>query len=323
MPPAQTASPPAKVSLKATRRGADKLLERAFVSACLTAVLLPVLMLASLLMRLLIDGLPRLGWDFLTNYPSRKAALAGILPATVGTLYLIVLTALIALPLGVGAAVYLEEYGKKSRLALLIEVNIANLAGVPSVIYGLLGLGLFVRTLGLGRSLIAGALTLSLLVLPIVVVASREALRTVSTATREASLALGATRWQTIRQVVLPEALPGILTGSILALSRAMGETAPLVLVGALSYVTFLPDGIDAPFAALPIQIFNWVSRPQKEFLVNAAAAIIVLLGMMLLLNATAIVVRDRVQAKRGHGASRAFTKPRTASRTARRREFP
>ncbi len=300
---APSSSSPAKVSLKRTGRAGYKLRERLFVGVCLTAVLLPVLMLASLLLRLLIDGLPRLGWDFLTSFPSRKAALAGILPAAVGTLYLIILTALIALPLGVGAAVYLEEYGKKSRLAQLVEINIANLAGVPSVIYGLLGLGLFVRTLGLGRSLIAGAATLALLVLPIVVVASREALRTVPMAMREASLALGATRWQTIRQVVLPTAVPGILTGSILALSRAMGETAPLVVVGALSYVTFLPDGIDSPFAALPIQIFNWVSRPQQEFLVNAAAGIVVLLGMMLILNGAAIVVRDRLQAKRGHRA--------------------
>jgi phosphate transport system permease protein len=247
-----------------------------------------------------LDGLPRLGPDFLSSYPSRKAELAGILPSAVGTLYLVLLTAMIALPIGVGAAVYLEEYGKKSRLASLIEINIANLAGVPSVIYGLLGLGLFVRTLGMGRSLIAGACTLSLLVLPVVVVASREALRTVPMNTREACLALGATRWQTIRQVVLPQAVPGILTGSILALSRAMGETAPLVVVGALSYVTFLPDGVDAPFSALPIQIFNWVSRPQKEFLINAAAAIVVLLVMMLVLNAAAILLRDRMQQRRG-----------------------
>jgi phosphate transport system permease protein len=168
------------------------------------------------------------------------------------------------------------------------------------VIYGLLGLGLFVRTLGMGRSLIAGASTLALLVLPVVVVASREALRTVSMATREACLALGATRWQTIRQVVLPQALPGVMTGCILALSRAMGETAPLVLVGALSYVTFLPDGVDAPFSALPIQIFNWVSRPQPAFLINAAAAIVVLLVMMLVLNAGAILIRDRMQQKLG-----------------------
>jgi phosphate transport system permease protein len=200
----------------------------------------------------------------------------------------------------VGAAIYLEEYGKQSKLANLIEINIANLAGVPSVIYGLLGLGLFVRTLSMGRSLLAGSCTLSLLVLPVVVVASREALRTVPMALREASLALGATRWQTIRQVVLPLAMPGVMTGCILAVSRAMGETAPLVLVGALSYVTFLPDGVDAPFSALPIQIFNWVSRPQPAFLVNAAAAIVVLLVMMLVLNAVAVVARDRMQAKRG-----------------------
>lgn len=286
-------------SIKIGRSAGSKVGERLFVAACIAAVTLPVLMLACLLGKLLLQGLPRLSWAFVTSFPSRKAELAGILPAAVGTLYLIALTAAIALPLGVGAAVYLEEYGRKSRLATLIELNIANLAGVPSVIYGLLGLGLFVRTLGLGRSLIAGAATLALLVLPIVVVSSREALRTVSMGTREACLALGATRWQMIRQVVLPEALPGILTGSILSLSRAMGETAPLVIVGALSYVTFLPDGLDAPFGALPIQIFNWVSRPQKEFLVNAAAGITVLLLLMLVLNAAAIVVRDRMQQSR------------------------
>jgi phosphate transport system permease protein len=290
-------------SIRRVDNGRAKLREQAFVAACIGAVLLPALMLFALLLRLLIDGLPRMSWDFFTSYPSRKAELAGILPSAVGTLYLMALTAAIALPLGVGAAIYLEEYGKKSRLAMLIEVNIANLAGVPSVIYGLLGLGLFVRTLGMGRSLLAGASTLALLVLPVVVVASREALRTVPMATREACLALGATRWQTIRQVVLPQALPGVLTGCILSISRAMGETAPLVLVGALSYVTFLPDGVDAPFSALPIQIFNWVSRPQPAFLVNAAAAIVVLLVMMLVLNGIAIVVRDRMQLKRGRPA--------------------
>jgi phosphate transport system permease protein len=277
--------------------------ERTFVTLCLGAVLMPVLLLVALLTRLVLDGMPRLSFAFLSSYPSRKAVLAGILPSAVGTLYLVVLTAAIALPIGVGAAVYLEEYGKKSGLASLIEINIANLAGVPSVIYGLLGLELFVRTLGMGRSLGAGACTLALLVLPVVVVASREALRTISTGTREACLALGATRWQTIRQVVLPQALPGILTGSIVALSRAMGETAPLVVVGALSYVTFLPDGIDAPFSALPMQIFNWVSRPQKDFLINAAAAIVVLLTMMLMLNAAAMLLRDRMQQKHGRAA--------------------
>jgi phosphate transport system permease protein len=290
-------------SIRRADNGRAKLYERIFVALCIAAVMLPALMLLGLLLRLLSDGLPRMSWDFFSSFPSRKAELAGILPSAVGTLYLMALTALIALPLGVGAAIYLEEYGKKSKLATLIEINIANLAGVPSVIYGLLGLGLFVRTLGMGRSLIAGACTLSLLVLPVVVVASREALRTVPMATREACLALGATGWQTIRQVVLPQALPGVLTGCILAVSRAMGETAPLVLIGALSYVTFLPDGVDAPFSALPIQIFNWVSRPQPAFLVNAAAAIVVLLGMMLVLNAIAVVVRDRMQLKRGRPA--------------------
>ena len=278
--------------------------ERLFVAVCLFAVFLPLLLLLALFGRLLADGLPRLSWDFLTSFPSRRAALAGILPAAVGTLYLTLLTALIALPLGVGAAIYLEEYGgKKSRFASLIEVNIANLAGVPSIIYGLLGLGLFVRVLALGRSLIAGACTLSLLVLPVVVVATREALRTVPLSTREACLALGATRWQTIRQVVLPQALPGVLTGSILAVSRAMGETAPLVVVGALAYVPFLPDSVFAQFGALPIQIFNWVSRPQPAFLVNAAAAIVVLMVLMLVLNAGAIILRDRMQARIGRSS--------------------
>jgi phosphate transport system permease protein len=270
--------------------------EKLFVGLCLFAVLLPVLLLFSLFARLFVDGLPRLTWEFLTSFPSRRAATAGILPAAVGTLYLILLTAVMALPIGVGSAIYLEEYGKRSKLATFIEINIANLAGVPSIIYGLLGLGLFVRALGLGRSLLAGAATLALLVLPVVVVSTREALRTVPMATRETCLALGATRWQTIRQVVLPQALPGVMTGSILAVSRALGETAPLVVVGALAYIPFLPDGVLAPFGALPIQIFNWVSRPQAAFLVNAAAGIVVLLMMMLVLNAAAIIVRDRMQ---------------------------
>lgn len=290
-------------SLRASNRGRNKLQERAFIGLCFAAATLPILLLAALLLRMLLDGLPRLDWAFLSGFPSRKAELAGILPAAVGTLYLIVLTAAIALPFGIGGAVYLEEYGKKSKLASLIEVNIGNLAGVPSVIYGLLGLGLFVRTLGMGRSLIAGACTLSLLVLPVVVVTSREALRAIPMSTREACLALGSTRWQMIRKVILPEAAPGILTGCILALSRAMGETAPLVVIGALSYVTFLPDGLDAPFSALPIQIFNWVSRPQKEFMVNAAAGIIALLCLMLLLNAVAILLRDRIDRKRKRSA--------------------
>jgi len=282
-----------------SRKGGN-LPERAFVWVCLFAVFLPLALLSFLIGDLVIDAVGRMSWDFITGYPSRRAERAGILPALVGSIFLISLTAVLTLPAGVGAAIYLEEYGKRSRLAALIEINIANLAGVPSVIYGLLGLGLFVRTLGLGRSILAGAATLSLLVLPIVILSSREALRTVPHSLREACFALGATRWQAIRRVVLPMALPGILTGAILSLSRAIGETAPLIVVGALTYVTFLPDGINAPFTALPIQIFNWVSRPQAEFLVNAAAGIVVLLVTMLVLNTIAILLRNRLQKRAG-----------------------
>lgn len=278
------------------RRRGNRLGERAFIALCLSAVAIPLGVLAVLVGDVAIDALSRLDWDFLTGYPSRRASGAGILPALVGSLWLVSLTALIALPLGVGAALYLEEYGRRSRLAGFIEVNIANLAGVPSIIYGLLGLGVFVRFMDLGRSVLAGALTLSLLVVPIIIITTREAIRTVPGHLREASAALGATQWQTIRQVVLPIALPGILTGSILALSRAIGETAPLVVIGALTYMTFLPESPGDPFTALPIQIFNWVSRPQEAFLVNAAAGIAVLLTTMLLLNSAAILLRNRLQ---------------------------
>jgi len=198
----------------------------------------------------------------------------------------------------VAAAIYLEEYGSRSALERLIEINITNLAAVPSIIYGLLGLGLFVRTLGLGRSVLAGGATLALLVLPVVILSTREALRAVSKSLREGSYALGATKWQTIWYQVLPVAMPGILTGLILALSRAIGETAPLITIGAVTFVTFAPDGIWSPFTVLPIQVFNWVSRPQVEFQANAAAGIIVLLALLMTMNAVAIVVRDRYQKK-------------------------
>lgn len=283
-------------ALSTHHRKGDRRAERAFEWICLTAVVLPLGLLGFLLVEGLSDGISRLSFDFLTGYPSRKWEEAGVFPALVGSVYLLILTAAMALPVGVGAAVYLEEYGQQGRLNRLIEVNIANLAGVPSILYGLLGLGVFVRTFGMGRSLLAGACTLALLVLPIVILSTREALRTVPNSLREAALALGATRWQAIRQVVLPMAFPGILTGAILAVSRAIGETAPLVVVGALTYVTFLPDGPMAPFTALPIQIFNWVSRPQKGFLTDAAAAISVLLATLLLLNLSAILLRDRLQ---------------------------
>jgi phosphate transport system permease protein len=273
--------------------------ERLFVLLCWTAVFVPLALLGLLVSHVLMDGFGRLDWSFLTSYPSRRASQAGILPAVVGSVYLITLTAAIALPLGVGAAVYLQEYGSRSRLANVIEVNIANLAGVPSIIYGMLGLGLFVRVLGMQRSLLAGACTMALLVLPIVILSSREALRTVPHSMREACYALGATRWQAIRQVVLPMAAPGILTGTILAVSRAIGETAPLIVVGALAYVTFLPEGLNSPFTALPIQIYNWVSRPQEAFMVNAAAGIVVLLTTMLLMNMAAVLLRNRLQKRR------------------------
>jgi len=276
-----------------------RLLERAFVALCLLAVLLPLGLLALLIGRVLVDAGGRLSWGFLTSYPSRRAAQAGILPGLVGSLYLTGLTATIALPLGVGAAVYLEEYGRRGRLAHLIEINIANLAGVPSIIYGLLGLELFVRTVGMERSLLAGACTMALLILPIVIMASREALRTVPDTLRESAFALGGSHWQVVRQVVLPLAFPGILTGSILAVSRTIGEAAPLIVVGALTYIAFLPRGINSPFTVLPIQIFNWVSRPQEAFMVNAAAGIVVLLLTLLLLNGLAIYLRNRMQKRR------------------------
>ena len=267
-----------------------------FKGLCFASVLLPLVVLAGLLVSVAVDGIPRIDWDFIQNYPSRRAARAGLLPSLVGSCWLIVMTSLISVPVGIGAAIYLEEYGKGSRFARLIEVNIANLAGVPSIIYGMLGLGMFVRLFQMDRSLLAGACTLSLLILPIIIMASREALRTVLDLVREAGFGLGATRWQVVRHVVLPMALPGMMTGSILAISRAIGETAPLIVVGALTYITFLPEGPMSPFSVLPIQIFNWVSRPQEAFIANAAAGIIVLLGIMLCINAVAVVLRDRLQ---------------------------
>jgi phosphate transport system permease protein len=270
--------------------------ERAFRAICFLAVLLPLLLLSVLFVDAVLDGAARLGWDFLTSYPSRRPGQAGILPALVGSAALLVLTAAMAIPIGVGAAIYLEEYARESRLAALIELNISNLAGVPSIIYGLLGLEIFVRVLGLGRSLLAGAATLALLLLPMVIMSSREALRTVPRSMREACYALGADRWQALRIVVLPMCLPGILTGVILSLARAIGETAPLITIGALTFIAFLPDSLLSDFTALPIQIFNWVSRPQAGFHINAAAGIVVLLALMLIMNGLAIWLRMRLQ---------------------------
>ena len=286
-------------ALLAHRRRVGRLFER----LGLLATLVGIVVLAILVLDVLVDGWPRLGWQFLSSFPSRRPEEAGILSALVGSIWLLVLTALLAFPIGVGAAIYLEEYGRRSRLERLIEVNIANLAGVPSIIYGLLGLELFVRLLKPvtgGRSLLAGAMTMALLVMPIVIIAAREALRAVPDSFRQGAYALGATRWQVVRGIVVPAALPGILTGTILALSRAVGESAPLITIGALTYVAFVPElsprALHSPFTVLPIQIFNWVSRPQHGFHVNAAAAIVVLLAVLLTMNAAAVLLRNRYQ---------------------------
>jgi phosphate transport system permease protein len=263
------------------------------------ATLLGIVVLAVLMLDVLMDGLGRLSWQFLTSFPSRRAAEAGIISALVGSAWLLTLTALFAFPIGVGAAVYLEEYAPHNWLTQFIEINIANIASVPSIIYGLLGLEVFVRTLGDwtgGRSLLSGALTMSLLVMPIVIIASREALRAVPDSLRQAAYGVGATRWQMIRGQLLPAAAPSILTGTILALSRAIGESAPLITIGALTFIAFLPEGPTSPFTVLPIQIFNWVSRPQVAFQENAAAGIIVLLVVLLAMNATAVLLRNKYQ---------------------------
>lgn len=276
---------------------------RIFAILCWLSVALALIILAVLLIDVFIDGLPRLDWDLLTRFPSRRPAQSGLKSALVGSIWLMVLTSIITFPLGVGAAIFLEEFAIDSWLAKVIEININNLAAVPSIIYGLLGLELFVRVMNPitnGRSLISGALTLSLLVLPIIIVSTREALRSVPDSLRQAGFALGATRWEVVKDHVFPLAFPGILTGVILALSRAIGETAPLITIGALTFIAFLPplglEGLHSPFTALPIQIFNWVSRPQAAFHTVAAAGIIVLMVLLLLMNAVAIFLRNKFQ---------------------------
>jgi phosphate transport system permease protein len=269
---------------------------RAFAVACGLAAAAGVAVLATLLVDVARDGLGHVDWQFLTSFPSRSADKAGIRAALWGTVWLLGLTALISFPLGIGAAVYLEEYAPKNRWTRFLEINIANLAGVPSIVYGILGLALFVRGIGFGPSLLAGALTMSLLILPVVIISSREALRAVPQSIRLAALAVGATRWQTTRHHALPAALPGILTGIILSMSRAIGESAPMVMMGALTYVAFVPKTPLDRFTVLPIQVFNWSSRPQPAFQEVAAAGIIVLLAVLLTMNATAILIRNRFQ---------------------------
>ena len=285
----------------------NKLRDHLFWIVGLLSTLVGFVLLFTLMIDLFIDGFPRLGWSFLMSYPSRFADRAGILSAWVGTTLVMIVTAGTAVPLGVAAGIYLEEYNKKNWFTDIIEINMNNLAGVPSIIYGLLALGLFVYFLRFGESILTGGLTLGLLILPMVVIATRESIRAIPNSIREASYALGATRWQTVRYHILPYSSGGILTGMIIGLSRAIGETAPIITVGALTFIAFLPSApvtsqfpfvsfkwLLDPFTVMPIQMFNWISRPQKDFHLNAAAAGVVLLFMTLLMNAFAIYIRYR-----------------------------
>ncbi|MDB5282225.1 MAG: phosphate transporter, permease protein PstA [Bacteroidota bacterium] len=275
---------------------AKTLKDNIFKGWAIFATSVGMIMLAVLLIKIGMDGLHRISLDFFTALPSRKFEKAGILTAWAGTLWIMVTTALFAIPIGVGAGLYLEEYAKKSRWSSMLEINISNLAGVPSIIYGLLGLEVFVRFLHLGESILSGSLTLALLIMPIVIVSTREAIKTVPNTLREASYALGASKWQTVWMQVLPASAGGIMTGIILALSRAIGETAPLIVVGALTYVPFVPKSVFSSFTVLPIQIYNWASRPEAGFAVNAAAAIIVLMSITFLMNGSAVYLRNRWQ---------------------------
>lgn len=285
-------------TLATGRRAERSLRSLVFQAILLVCMLVALLTLVTLLVDVFRDGSGRLSGEFLNRLDSRLPTRAGIKPALVGTVWLMGLVALISFPVGVGAAVYLEEFAPRNRFTTFIEVNVANLAGVPSIVYGLLGLAVFVRLMGLGRSVLAGALTLVLLILPIIIVSAREALRGVPDSIRQGSLAVGATQWQTVWGQTLPAALPGVMTGVILGLSRAIGETAPLITLGALTYVNFVPNDPLDRFTAIPIQLFSWVSRPQSEFQQTAAAGIILLLTVLLLMNAVAIYLRNRFERK-------------------------
>ena len=273
--------------------------DRIFVVGFALAVVVGILGLAALLFDVLIDGLPFLNINFLSSYASRKAENSGILAPLAGTIWIVGMTALLTIPIGVGTAIYLEEFASKNRFNRLIELNIANLAGVPSVIYGLLGLAVFVQFLFNGsRSVTAGALTMTLLILPIVVIASQEAIKAVPSSYRDAAYAMGANRWQVVKAVVLPQALPGMMSGIILALSRAIGESAPILIISSLVWVTFIPTSPDSKFTVLPLQIFTWISQPQHSFRGIAAAAIIVLLIVLLSMNGIAIWIRSKYQSR-------------------------
>lgn len=276
-----------------TRR---KLYDRASNVGFLLATLLGVVALGILIYRIFSDGLGWLDWQFITSFASRFPEKAGIMSALFGSLWIIGITAPVAFILGIGTALYLEEYAKKGFFTNLVQVNINNLAGVPSIVFGILGLGLFVEGFLFGRTILSGALTMALLVLPIIVVSAQEAIRAVPQHMRNASFALGASKWQTIRGVVIPAAFPSILTGFILALSRAIGETAPLIVIGAVTFIAFVPSSPLDQFTVLPIQIFSWTSKPQDEFRAIAAAGIIVLLIVLFTLNATAVYLRNKFQ---------------------------
>jgi phosphate transport system permease protein len=271
-----------------------KFWEKTFGIVCLSAAIIGVLLLILLVFGVARDGIGRVGWDFINSFPSRFANKAGIKAAIFGTLWIIGITTLVAVPIGIMAGIYLEELAKPNKINRFIQLNISNLAGVPSIIYGLLGLAIFVRLLGLDRSVIAGALTMSLLILPMIIIVTQESLRAVPRSLREGSLALGATQWQTVAKQVLPAGIAGVLTGVILAISRAIGETAPLITIGALTFVSFVPSGPFDGFTALPIQIYNWSSRPQPEFHTAASAGIIVLLVILLSINSVAIILRNK-----------------------------
>ncbi len=285
--------------------------QKAFALAGLACTSFAILVLIAAFLDLLIDGMPRLTWDFLTNYPSRRAAQAGILSAWVGSALVMLVTMLAAVPLGIGAAIYLEEYAPKNWLTDLIEINVTNLAGVPSIVYGLLALGLFVYQFGFGESILTAGLTLALLILPIVIVSSREALRAVPIHIREAAYGVGASRWQMVSDHLVPYSRGGILTGVILGMAEAIGQTAPIITIGALTFIAFLPPPpltgefpfvslqfLWSEFTVLPIQMYNWVSRPDKAFQLNAAAAGVLLLAMCLLMNGLAIYLRYQVRKK-------------------------
>ncbi|MDA0264160.1 MAG: phosphate ABC transporter permease PstA [Chloroflexi bacterium] len=279
-------------------RNRRKWMGRAFHALCLAAVIIALAMLAVLLVYLLVQGVTRIDWSFLTSFASRHPEEAGIKAAMLGSIYVVIVAGVVAFTLGVATALYLEEYAARSKFARIAKINIANLAGVPSIVYGILGLEIFVRSMALGKSVLAGGFTLALLVLPIVIVAAGEAIRAVPPSLREGSYALGATRWQVVWHTVVPQAIPGIMTGVILAVSRAIGETAPLIAMGALTFVPFTPDSPFSRFTVLPIQIFNWTSRPQAGFQETAAAGIIVLLAILLVMNAGAVIIRNRFQNK-------------------------